>query len=81
MRELNVFRKVIRREAARAAGAHPLSPSYLRGQLVGLGSEAEIINLPQDISALEAVQDADGAFWFASGYSAAGGPDPIGPAP
>jgi hypothetical protein len=80
MREMNVYRETMRREAARSAGHSPFTPTRLRGQLTALGSEAEFASLPQDVTNLaEPVQDSDGSFWFAAGYSAVGGDDPVGP--
>ena len=78
MRELDVFRKVMTREARRAAGRHPLFPTVSQAQTSLGGLEDSFLALPEDIEGLQEVQDpVTGAFWFMVDFSPVDGADPV----
>jgi hypothetical protein len=78
MRELTLFRRTVRREARKAVGAHPGSPSVRRSDALIAGREADYHNWPVNIDNLSPVQDTStGAFFFMVGRSSVGGADPV----
>jgi hypothetical protein len=76
MRELELFRRTVRREVRRAVAHHPLSPSHTRGHVAQHGAEQQHYILPVNIDNLSDFQ-ANGTTTFMVGLSAVGGSDPV----
>lgn len=80
MRDQRVHRDVFNREARRAAGLGPTTVSLWAANVAHAAHEAQHLALPIDDDNKGDIQNpATGAFYFMAGFSAAGGPDEVGP--
>jgi hypothetical protein len=78
MREQSILKYLFQREARKAAGRHATNPTAGRAQAQMGFSENEVLSMPQDISEMQDIQNADGSFKFMASFSQVGGSDGIG---
>lgn len=78
MEGLDALRRQYAKVVCGTMGVGDTNRRQLEAEQVWTGREAELLALPQELSALTALQDpADGSFAFMIGFSAIGGPDAI----
>lgn len=78
MREQSILTNLFKREAMKASGRSAMQPLAARAQAQMGFSENEVLSMPQDISEMQDIQNADGSFIFMSGFDPAGGSAPVG---
>jgi hypothetical protein len=78
MRELELLRRVQRKEVRKALGSHPLSPAIQRAQVLVTGRESAYHAWPVSVDNLAPIQDlVTGQSVFMVGMSTIGGSDII----
>jgi hypothetical protein len=78
VRDQSVLRHLFKREVLKASGRHATHPLAARAQAQMGFSENEVLAMPQDISEMQDIQNADGSMKFMAGFSSVSGTDTIG---